>query len=67
VAIDKTKLTYNAAVDVKAAASIWGDWNTQGQFTGGGSDVNGSVTANGVADDHGVTLSRYLRESIKLL
>ncbi len=47
VAIGKTKLTYNAGIDVKAAASIWGDWNTQGQFTGGGSDVNAGVTATG--------------------
>lgn len=47
VAIGKTKLTYSADVDVKAAASIWGDWNTQGQFTGGGSDVNAGVTASG--------------------
>lgn len=47
VAIGKTKLTYNAGIDVKAAASIWGDWNTQGQFAGGGSDVNAGVTATG--------------------
>jgi hypothetical protein len=47
VAIGKTRLTYSAGLDTKAEASIWGDWNTKGQFTGGGSDVNASVTANG--------------------
>lgn len=47
IPIGKTKLTYSAGIDTKAEASIWGDWNTKGQFTGGGSDVNASVTASG--------------------
>jgi len=47
IPMGKTRLTYSVGVDAKAEASIWGDWNTKGQLTGGGSDVNGSVTASG--------------------
>jgi len=47
VPIGKRGVTYSAGIDTKAEASIWGDWNTKGQFTGGGTDVNGSVSATG--------------------
>ena len=37
---------FAAGLNVKAEATIWGQWNEKGQFTGAGSDVNASAEAD---------------------